>query len=281
MHNPAHFEAIDYLVIGHISVDKTPHGERLGGSATYSALTARSLGLRVGIVSIWGNELPVGKLSGIPIAGDISGYSTSFENIQAENGRTQVIHQVAPTLDYYHVPEAWRTTPIVHLGPIAQEVEPSLIRYFPEAFIGTTAQGWLREWDASGHVSQAEWPEANFVLNHADATVISMEDIDHNDNRIEEMAAASQLLVITEGRNGCRVFYQDEMRSFPAPIVSEIDPTGAGDIFASMFFIHYVHTRDPWEAAIVANHLASNSVTRIGLDGIPTEEEIYSTKMKV
>ncbi len=58
---------IDYLVIGHISCDITPAGGRLGGTAAYSALTARALGLRVGIVTAWGGELPLDILDGIQV----------------------------------------------------------------------------------------------------------------------------------------------------------------------------------------------------------------------
>jgi len=42
---------VDYLVIGHIACDLTPAGPRLGGTAAYAALTARALGLRVGVVT--------------------------------------------------------------------------------------------------------------------------------------------------------------------------------------------------------------------------------------
>jgi hypothetical protein len=51
MQNKKSFEPIDYLVIGHLTQDIIPDGFRLGGTAAYSALTARALGLRVGIVT--------------------------------------------------------------------------------------------------------------------------------------------------------------------------------------------------------------------------------------
>ena len=48
---------IDYLLIGHITQDITTEGPRLGGSVTYSALTAQAIGLRVGIVTSFAEEL--------------------------------------------------------------------------------------------------------------------------------------------------------------------------------------------------------------------------------
>ena len=39
--------------------------------------------------------------------------------------------------------------------------------------------------------------------------------------------------------------------------LEEVDATGAGDIFAAAFFWRLYVTRDPWEAARFATHLAS------------------------
>jgi hypothetical protein len=44
MSNLIAMEPVDYLVIGHVAHDLTPEGWRLGGTAAYSALTARALG---------------------------------------------------------------------------------------------------------------------------------------------------------------------------------------------------------------------------------------------
>ncbi len=60
-------ESVDYLVIGHLSCDITPDGLRLGGTAAYAALTGRALGLRVGVVTAWGGEVPLDVLDGIKV----------------------------------------------------------------------------------------------------------------------------------------------------------------------------------------------------------------------
>jgi sugar/nucleoside kinase (ribokinase family) len=56
--------------------------------------------------------------------------------------------------------------------------------------------------------------------------------------------------------------------------MEEVDPVGAGDIFAAAFFARMQQTRDPWEAARFGTQLASASVTRRGIEGIPTEDEV-------
>ena len=281
MFNLSLLEPINYLIIGHLTRDLTPAGPRIGGTAAYAALTAHALGLRVGIVTSWGAELPLGSLKHIPIISFPADHSTTFENIYTEKGRIQVIHSVAPHLDYHLIPEPWRQAPIVHLGPVAQEVEPGLIRHFPTSLVGITPQGWLREWDESGNVHFSEWPEASFTLQQAGAAVLGIEDVLKDENRIEEMASASRILVVTEGAAGARVYWNGDVRRFQAPQVEEIDSTGAGDIFAAAFFVRLYLTRDPWESARFANQIAAASTTRQGFDGIPTPEEIQEYMVEV
>lgn len=281
MHKPANLDPIDYLVIGHLTCDLTPEGYRLGGTAAYSTLTAHALGLRVGVVTSWGEEIPLGPLRHIPIANFPTDKSTIFENIHTPEGRVQVIHNVAPNLGFNLVPDPWRNPAIVHLGPLVQEVEPSLIRNFPSALIGVTPQGFLRGWDAKGHVHFSEWPESTFVLQRAGAAVISVEDVEGDEDRIAEMASSCRILAVTEREQGARLYWNGDVRRFRPPQIQFVDDTGAGDIFAAAFFVRLYTTRDPWEAARFATYLASFSVTRSGLDAIPTQEEIQECMVEV
>jgi sugar/nucleoside kinase (ribokinase family) len=272
---------IDYLVIGHITCDITPDGLRVGGTAAYSALMAQALGARVGVVTSWAGEVRVEALDSLPIANYPTDRSTTFENTYNGAGRRQIIQNVAPALGYNLVPEAWRSPAMVHLGPVAQEVEPGLVRNFPSAFLGITPQGWLRDWNGHGEVFSSEWPEASFVLQRAGATVISVEDVGGDEGRIEEMAASSRILAVTEADQGSRLYWNGDVRRFRAPRVNAVDATGAGDVYAAAFFIRLYNTRDPWEAARFATQLATISVSRPGLDGIPSVAEIQECMVEV
>jgi hypothetical protein len=281
MYRSTSLQRVDYLVIGHLTLDLVPGGPRLGGTAAYASLTALALGLRVGIVTSWGTELPLGPLASIPIINLPTEKSTTFENIATPEGRIQFVRSVAPSLDLNLIPDPWLNAPILHLGPVAQEVEPTLVRHFPNSLIGLTPQGWLREWDSEGRVTSTEWPESDFVLRQAGAAVISAEDVDNDEARIEEMATSCKVLAVTEGAGGARLFWNGDVRRFRASEYQEIDGTGAGDIFAAAFFFRLYMTRDPWEAARFATQLSAPSVTRIGLDSIPTAEEIKACLAEV
>jgi len=281
MYSLAPLESIDYLVIGHLTCDLTSQGLQLGGTAAFAGLTALALGLRVGVVTSWGAELPLGPMRQIPVVSYPSDQSTTFENIYTQSGRVQTIHHVASTLDYFMVPDPWRSAPIVHLGPVAQEVEPGLVRRFPTALLGLTPQGWLRSWDKDGHVSASEWPESSFMLGQSGATVISVEDVSNDEERIEEMAASCRILAVTEAYEGARVYWNGDVRRFRPPAVQEVDATGAGDIFAAAFFARLYATRDPWEAGRFATALSAISVSRRRLDSIPSAAEIHDCLLEV
>jgi hypothetical protein len=281
MYRQISIEPIDYLMIGHITQDMTPDGPRIGGTTTFSSLMAHALGLRVGIVTSWGAELPLGQLSKIPIVNLPSDHSTTFKNISTPEGRIQTIYHVAQTIDLNLIPGQWLNSPIVHLGPIAQEIEPTLVRHFSNSLIGITPQGWLRTWDNEGRVLPSEWPEGTFVLSNVGAAVVSIEDVDYDEARIDEMASATRVLAVTEQSEGVRLFWNGDVRRFRPPLVTAQDTTGAGDIFAAAFFFRLYTTRDPWESARFATQLAAASVTRNGLDGIPTQEEIQECMAEV
>lgn len=276
-----HYDPIDYLVVGHLTQDITPSGPRLGGTAAYAALTARALGLRVGIVTAGNPNIDLSALAGIQIAMVPSEVSTTFENITTPNGRIQFLYSSAPALDATCIPQKWKNTPTVHLGPVAQEVDPTLPRLFEHSLIGLTPQGWLRSWDQQGRVSTCEWPEASFVLERATAAVLSIEDVQRNEDRIEEMVTSIRILVVTEGAQGARLYWNGDLRRFRPPQMVEVDAVGAGDIFASAFFARLQRTHDPWEAARYATSLAAASVTRTGLQGIPLPAEVEAAANEI
>jgi sugar/nucleoside kinase (ribokinase family) len=277
-------EPVDYLIIGHLTKDLTPDGPRLGGTAAYASLTARAMGLRVGILTACEECLEVPELEqeGIRIAAGIrTDQTTTFENIHTPEGRVQYIHQVAPSIDVSMIPEDWRSAPIVHLGPVAREVDLNVTRAFGSSLIGLTPQGWLRSWDQEGRVHFSEWPEASFALSQVDAAVMSVEDVRGNEDIIADMASAVRVLAVTEGAQGSRLYWNGDLRRFRPPQMKEVDPVGAGDIYAAAFFIRLHTTRDPWEAARFATTLAAQSVSRVGLAGVPTVEEVLACMTEV
>ncbi len=133
----------------------------------------------------------------------------------------------------------------------------------------------------AGGCSRAPGRAAEAALQAAGAVVFSVEDVGGDEERIEQYAHFGRLLAVTEGVAGARVFWHGDSRRFRAPKVDEVDATGAGDVFAAAFFIRLLETRDPWEAARFANRVASISVTRPGIQGVPAPKEIQACLLEV
>ena len=282
-YNPSMSELhpVDYLLIGHVAVDITPAGNQLGGTVSYAALTAKAMGLRVGIVTSAGADALLHLLNGIQIFNIPTERSTVFENVYTEQGRKQTLHHQAALIKFEDVPQIWRDAPIVHLAPIAQEVDMAMADKFPSSWVGVTPQGWMRAWDEKGSVFAKAWENSEQVLGQVGGVVMSLEDINRDLELVEWMAHHARLLCLTEGEQGAVLHWHGDRRRFRPPSVEEVDATGAGDIFAAAFFARHFQTRDPWEAARFATNLAAYSVTRGGLEGIPTPAEIEHCKMEV
>jgi len=274
-------QPVDYLMIGHVTQDLTPQGPALGGTASYAALTARAFGLRVGMITSCRKDLSLETFDGISIVRKEAQQNSTFINQQTSTGRIQHIKGIAETLTLADIPPAWRSAPLVHLGPILHEISGEIAAAFPQAVLGVTPQGWLREWDEDGLISACRWTNADQILGHADAAVISIEDVHGDEDVINEFSSMLPVLVVTEGAAGARVYWNGDLRTFRPPEVQEVDPVGAGDIFAVSFFIRYQATRDPWESARFATLLAANSVTRLTLTGVPTEEEVKRSMTEI
>lgn len=279
----ADLESVDYLFIGHASRDLTADGPRLGGTVTFGAWMAYALGMRVGIVTSAPNDM-LDLLSPLMERATVvcipSANATTFTNTYTSAGRTQILSSQAGPLTFENIPDEWRGAPIVHLGPIAAEVDPALAEHFTESLVGVTPQGWMRQWDEAGKVSYAPWVSASQILSVADAVVLSIEDVQYDESVIQNLGAQAQVLIATRGSAGSTLYVGGTPQTIPSLPQPEVDPTGAGDVFATSFFFRYQSTGDPVQAAHFATILARDSVRRAGLMGIPSPDIIKQALKK-
>jgi sugar/nucleoside kinase (ribokinase family) len=280
----------EFVTIGHITRDIQADGSfSLGGTVTFAALTAYHLGLTAGVVTSADAELAHGLAMALPdIALHIcpSPQSTTFANRYHEGFRTQYLYARAEDLTAPDIPTTWRNEAgVVLFGPLAQEMRPEMILDFPRrpgTLLAATPQGWLRRWDADGRVWPTPWAQAELVLPALDVLILSHDDLlpfaDGKRMEADALLAAWSmlvpLLVATDGRKGATLFQQGQTRHFPAYAASEVDPTGAGDVFAAAFLISLYQHHDPAEAVDFANCVAAFSIEKVGAQGIPTLAQV-------
>ncbi len=265
---------LDYLVIGHVTRDLVGDGFRAGGTAAYAARTAQAMGCQVGVVTSVGFDFDWRPALGeATIASYPAEHTTTFENVYTSDGRRQEVRHISETLTPVMIPAHWQAN-VAHVGPVAQECSTALVDLFSDTFLGVTPQGWMRGWDESGRISPNRWKDAERWLDRADAVVLSEEDLAGDETTAARYARQTRVLALTQGADGCTVYARGQTRRFPAPTVEEVDSTGAGDVFAAVFFVALQRWNDPWAAARFANQVAATSVTREGLAGAPRPEEI-------
>ena len=271
--------ALDYLVIGHITKDIVPGGFAVGGTSTYSALAAQRLGKRAAIVTAAEPaylDAVKETLPDIAVHNRASPQTTTFENIYTDLGRIQYLRAQAEPIDNIDVPQDWRNPAIVHLGPVAQEYTPGIRDLFTHSFVGITPQGWMRRWDGEGRVALAPWEQAVDVLSRADAVVFSWEDVHGDERLIYLYSQAAPVSVMTLGRRGAVVFERSAGLYFPSRKVNLVDSTGAGDVFATAFFVRLHETGNPYDAMRFATVTASFSVEGQALAAMPDRETVLA-----
>ncbi len=266
----------DFLVIGHVTRDLQENGFTIGGTVTFASLTARNLGQRTAVVTRASPDLELNPLyQGIEVLRLPSPATSTFQNVYSVNGvRTQYIRAVADPIRAEDIPLAWREAKVVLLGPLTNELEGGIARIFPHSLIGVTPQGWMRHWDEDGRVFPKPWEDAAKVLDYARVVVFSEDDVQRDESVIQTYARQAEILVVTMGARGARVYHRGEMRHFPAFETIEVDPTGAGDVFAAAYLIELARSGDPYAAAHFANCVASFVVEKPGAEGIPTLEQV-------
>jgi sugar/nucleoside kinase (ribokinase family) len=231
----------------------------------------------VGVVTSVGAEIDLlAALPGVATVVVPAPTSTRFHNVYAADRRVQRLIARAAPLTLAAVPDVWRTASIVHLAPVAAEVDTALAAALrPTAgFLGATPQGWLRAWDEQGRVHLRRCADLPARLAGVDGIVVSEEDLAAETAGAQPLVAPGRTVALTRGAAGVRVLQPGRVDHVPACRASPVDPTGAGDVFAAAWFIRLADGDEPLAATRYAACAAAAAVEQHGLAGVPTAQQI-------
>jgi len=265
------------LAVGHVTGDVTPDGERLGGAVVYAARAAARLGWRAAIATSAGEDFEEApELDGIRCFVNRGPATTRFRNrYSPEGGREQELLARAAAVDPAVVQESWRSPEVLLLAPVADELRTGTARAFRAGLVGAAGQGWLRSIGPDGRrVVPREWEEPDQDLAGVSILFLSIEDVAGDVSRARARLDQVPLVVLTLGPRGVELHDREGTRAIEAHPRPEVDPTGAGDVFAAAFLVRYHETRDPVEAASFACCVASFAVEAIGSSGLPDREQV-------
>jgi sugar/nucleoside kinase (ribokinase family) len=103
---------------------------------------------------------------------------------------------------------------------------------------------------------------------------VSDEDLGEHKGQLERWKAEVPVVALTRYREGAEVYSGGQVRSIGAYPTEEVDPTGAGDVFATAFLVRYHETGDLAEATRFASAAAACSVEGAGIERVATRETI-------
>jgi sugar/nucleoside kinase (ribokinase family) len=265
----------DFLVIGHVAKDVGADGWRLGGTVAYAATQACRLGLTAAVVTRASSDVDLTHLlPGIRVYCIPSETTTTFENRYNGGRRVQRVWSRAPAIGPEDVPQELRGARIVLLGPLLSEVTPDMAGLFAGSLVGCCLQGWLRDVGADGLVNRRGWPQSA-SLRGVHVAFVSEEDMEADEETLFAWQEEAETVIVTCGSGGATVWTGGKSRRIAAFPHAEVDPTGAGDVFAAAFMVAFDETRDVAVAARFADAAAGLSVEGAGTSKAPTREQVY------
>jgi sugar/nucleoside kinase (ribokinase family) len=260
------------LVLGHVTRDLFGSQARLGGAAAFAAQAAVLLGIDTALVTVAparAPELePLRRLDALQLAVAPSEQITTFGIEYRDGERTLSLLERARSLEWQDIPPAWRAPELLYVGPVAAECDEQLLAAFGETYGIGCIQGWLRDPVPGGRVRPRQLPAARHPPNMLKAVSFSASDHPESTALAEELAAKGITVAVTLGQKGVRLWWGQRQCWLPAARAREVDPTGAGDVFALVFGLALWSGLDPPEAARRGALAAARVVEGVGLGNL-------------
>jgi sugar/nucleoside kinase (ribokinase family) len=259
-----------------VTWDRRPEGNVAGGSVTYATLTASRLGWEAAALTAAGPEFDAAReLPGVSAFVHLSPTTTRFTNVYEEGGlRRQVLSSRAEPVHVGPLPEEWRRPDVLALAPVAGEIEGALAPSFEADVVGALAQGWLREFGPGGAVGPREWRDPGSALAGVHVLFVSQHDLPGTGLEPRDLLSWVPMVALTRGWRGVLLHTRDAVHDVPSLPRPEVDPTGAGDVFAAAFLVRYHETGDAIEAAAFAACAASCAVEGVGVSSLGDRPEV-------
>jgi len=259
----------DLLVIGHVAKDHIGGEVRLGGAAAFAARAASALGLSTTLVTAAPPNFallrPLAADPAIRIVRADAAEPTTFE--LDYSGPMRRVRQLAraPELRPSDVPDDARHAPLAYAAPVCAEVGRRVLARLRAGVVVVGAQGWLRTTGENGDVVPTLAPEAEDPPPGLDAVVFSELDHPEAEAVAERFATRVGLVALTRGAGGATLLTGGRRIEVPAEPATEVDPTGAGDVFGLVLGLGIVRGLTPVAAARKAAQAAARVVEGPGV----------------
>lgn len=165
---------------------------------------------------------------------------------------------------------------MVFIAPAYHEFRRAPLR-FQESLVGVSLQGPLRATTGRQRIIPHSHPAkvAEKFVRPGWIAFFSEEDTADGDALGAYVSTLRAVAVLTRGYNGATLFDSDgSQHHWDAIPADAVDPTGAGDCFASAFMFRLAETEDLESAMLFALAAGSLAVEGPGLAGIPNRQAV-------
>ncbi len=269
-----------YVVVGYLLHDIVDVDGKIsespGGSAMYCSMTAKKLGMKVGIVSRVGQDYRYHDiLDGIDKSGvGMQEKTTTFFDIYRDGRRKELVFNIGKKLRKKDFPREFLNAKAVHIGPVIDEVHKGLIKMVKKkssALITADIQGFIRK-EKNGDVVPKKFKLG--ILKYIDILHCSEDDLRDSRIKISDIERKCNHILLTRNSRGSVLIWDSRRISIPPFNTIEKDPTGAGDVYMAAFAKRFLETNDPEESGRYASAAASFCVEDFGINGIKDERHV-------
>jgi sugar/nucleoside kinase (ribokinase family) len=288
------------LVVGTMAYDaiETPFGKVdniLGGAATYIAFAASNFKIKIGLVSVVGDDFNSNDLkllternidlSGVEV---VKGGKTFFWKGKYHNdiNKRDTLDTQLNVLENFKpkVPKTWKKSNILLLGNLHPAVQLSALNQMnikPDLIILDSMNFWMDNFRSA----------LDDVISKIDLLCINDEEALQLTGKasIKNAADAIQILgpkyvIVKKGEHGAMLFHKEEVFIVPAFPLKEVkDPTGAGDSFAGGFAGYIAQNSNTSfesmkKALVYASAMASFTVEEFGTENLQNVNKLNLEK---
>jgi len=273
-----------FLSIGNIdrAVNKTEFGEKIAyGGGTYTGITANELGWDTTILTKGNEQLSEWLIEledlGIRVIMQPDDSITSFYNDYTSGIRVQKLVSKTGKIIF----DLEEKFDVIHIAPLFHEVDLALVKKAKNKckLLSLDVQGLVRE-EKNGIVEGVFLEDRKEWFNEVDILKVGEEEIKYVSEKEtpEEIckdlkSLGPKIVTLTFGKKGSVVFGK-KFYNIPTIAVKEVDPTGAGDVYATAFVIKYFETKDERDAGFFAAAASSFVVEDFGARNIQSREKV-------
>lgn len=254
----------DLMIAGHVTRDEIGGEIRLGGAASFAARAASALGLRAAVITAappgWPPLAELQALPGLTIEAVASPAVTTFALDYSGPRRRLFLRDVARPLAAADVPASFRDATVAYVGPVAGECDGAFVASLgAQPFVCLGLQGWLRRRGPDNEVLPDEGSDLARPPVNLRLASLSEEDHPRADGVASALASTGCAVAVTRGSRGATLLVGGAALAISAVPTIEVDPTGAGDVFALVLAWGLARGLTPTEAG----HQAAVAAARV------------------